>query len=400
MPWKVEKTQRIQFKMCTIVKRKCISCEADLYFTARKRDTHSKHKLVKEGHVIGAKKRYEIYKTHKTVIGPSQSLCVSCNDKNIGELIIRGTESKSVEIPEFLSNILKQQHKVQKQHETKNVPSGKRRYRHKDDSPLKCKELTNKRVRFACGLSKDDLIAIHKHVNDAAHRHADTSRLDIEDLFIACCIWRQNMSYSFAAVTFGFGQAGSVCNLIDRVLHFLSEYWVEDWLGQRYWNKTTIEEHIPEAVNKLHPNKNVIGCVDATYLYTQKSRSSYQFQKATYSNYKHRNLLKEHILCTPDGKVVFVDGPYYADGYNGDDKIWDSVMHNPDHQLHKIFSDDKVRHVIADRGYRNCHETSNWKLLIPHGVSKEEQQYVDDDGNMKSRKRKVVLSEKQGAENK
>ena len=400
MVWKFNNTQHTQFKICTTKKRECINCKANLYFTKTRRGTHSKHRVIKEGHIISATKRFQIYKTHQITIGPNQSLCAACNEKDINELIIRETAWKPVEIPEFLSNVLYEQRKAHKQHQLHNEPRIKRQYRHKNESPIQCKDLSDEKVRLACGISKTNLIVIQKHVNEAIEDHSDTGKLDIEDLFIACCVWRQNMSYSFAAVTFGFTNSSGICHLIDRVLYYLSEYWVEDWLGKRYWNKREILKHIPEAVNKLHPNKNVIGCVDATYLYTQKSRSSYQFQKATYSKYKHRNLLKEHVLCTPDGKVVFVDGPYYADGWNQDDKIWDSIVHNPDHQLHTILPDDEVHHVIADRGYRNCHETDHWKLVIPHGVGKEEEEYIDGNGKQKKRTKKVVLNEKQGAENK
>ena len=83
-----------------------------------------------------------------------------------------------------------------------------------------------------------------------------------------------------------------------------------------------VDDHIPDFVDRLHPGKNVVAIADATYLYTQKSLLNYQFQKCTYSVYKGRNLQKEHVVCTPDGFILFSDGPFFADGYNNDQIIW------------------------------------------------------------------------------
>ena len=101
-------------------------------------------------------------------------------------------------------------------------------------------------------------------------------------------------------------------------------------------------------------------------------------------------------------KSCFGGRSILRDGYNKDDKIWDSVLPTPEHDLHKIFpaGDETIRHVVADRGYTQCHDHAKWKLLILHGVSKEPEEYIDASGATKTRKKKVVLTEQQGAENK
>ena len=93
--------------------------------------------------------------------------------------------------------------------------------------------------------------------------------------------------------------------------------------------------------------------------------------------YKARNLQKEHVACTPDGKVLFVDGPYFADGHNDDYLIWDSIVEDPEHDIHRIFPEqdadgqDRKYTFFADRGYSQCRENDAFDLKIPHGIQKE-----------------------------
>lgn len=100
--------------------------------------------------------------------------------------------------------ILTEERKVQQQQQLKKAPRHKRQYRVKENSPLKYNESSDKKIKHACGLSRDDLNIIQKHVNSAVDAHEHTYKLDREDLFIVCYAWMQNMSYSFAAVTFGY----------------------------------------------------------------------------------------------------------------------------------------------------------------------------------------------------
>ena len=53
------------------------------------------------------------------------------------------------------------------------------------------------------------------------------------------------------------------------MMHLLSEYWVEDQIGSKHWNAQKMQQHVPTVMGKLHPSKNIVGCVDATHLFTQ-----------------------------------------------------------------------------------------------------------------------------------
>ena len=165
-----------------------------------------------------------------------------------------------------------------------------------------------------------------------------------------------------------------------------------------YWTKQKISEHTPEFVNKLWPNDNVIGCADATYLYSQKSQTNYQYQKQTCCVYKERNLQKEHVICTADGYIISADGPYFADGHNTDAIILDNILHDDDHQIHEIMktrSDDNEKTtytIMTDRGYKTCAKHDRYKIALPFSVTLEDEEIENEDCKQTKKRRKPLTS--------
>ena len=111
------------------------------------------------------------------------------------------------------------------------------------------------------------------------------------------------------------------------------------------------------GVKILYPGIVVAGVGDATYIYCQKSQRNHQYQRCLHSPYKKRHLFKLHVICHPNGQVIAVDGPFFGDDNNKDDKIWDQIESNDDHDIHRIVRDDSndgnsERVAFAlDRGY-------------------------------------------------
>ena len=403
MPWRPEKdTRGCSFYIGNTNLNICAACGTYLYFTKTKAANKYKHKKDVRGHKINDQKRYEIFGQHDIILRPNAGLCTKCNDKSIDELVFDrdNFDVQNIQIPECINNIICKQKAEIKQHkqQTHKKPNkGKGRSR---INPLPFESLSDEKIKNSCGLTKENLSFVIQHVNQPDHQMYQKVNLNIEDLYITCCVWKQNLSYSFAASIFGFADSSGISHLIDRVVDLLCDYWVSDYIGWEYWIREGVAKHVPDFVNKLHPGKNVVGCIDATYLYKQKAKSDYQFQKSSYCVYKGRNLQKEHVACTPDGKVLVVDGPYFCDGYNNDAKIWDHIVNEADSDIHNIFEGDQSVTFVADRGYRDCLPHDKYKLLIPHGVGKEEHEVKTEDGEVKTKEKKVPLNVKQGAENK
>ena len=75
-------------------------------------------------------------------------------------------------------------------------------------------------------------------------------------------------------------------------------------------------------------------------------------------------------MCTADGWIVMVDGPYAAD--KGDGIIWNSIIHDEDHDFYNIIGDEWHEcpySICADRGYKEVIESYEWpELLLTKGT--------------------------------
>ena len=170
---------------------------------------YKKQKYV-AAHKVDKHKRYEIHKIHDIIIGPNQFTCNKCNEKDVSELKLVSIV-KPVHVPKFLSNIVVKERKQRKQAEySKTAADNKRKYRKRANAPLDFNNLTQEEIQQSCGVSKTNLVAVQQHVNKSVEESQETKKLQIDDLFVACCIWRQHMSYDFAASVFGFADAGGI----------------------------------------------------------------------------------------------------------------------------------------------------------------------------------------------
>ena len=102
-------------------------------------------------------------------------------------------------------------------------------------------------------------------------------------------------------------------------------------------------------------------------------------------------------MCSPQGKIFFVDGPFYADGQNSDQYIWDWIVTNTDHDIHRIFPVDALNQIskytiVADRGYSRCLDSDKYPLIIPFGVTTEPVEVEDEGGEKKKKAKKKNLT--------
>ena len=92
------------------------------------------------------------------------------------------------------------------------------------------------------------------------------------------------------------------------------------------------------------------------------------------------------------------DGPYFSDGHNTDAIILDNIIHNDDHQLHEIMKTKKSDKesssytIVVDQGCKTCVNHDNYDYILPHSVTKEEEQIKDDALKPKTKKVKKPLT--------
>lgn len=114
-----------------------------------------------------------------------------------------------------------------------------------------------------------------------------------------------------------------------------------------------INQHVTDLFsNHLHnPNpeipKAIITVIDGTYLKIQKSQN-FQVLRQSFCMHKSRHLLKRALILAPDGYILEVHGPYFADSYNNDAAMLIHKYKNDMGQLRAWFQDEDI--FIFDRG--------------------------------------------------
>ena len=108
-------------------------------------------------------------------------------------------------------------------------------------------------------------------------------------------------------------------------------------------------------------DNSLISIWDCTYIYIEKS-SSYEFQRATFSGHKHRNLLKWNTVNATDGTLIEVKGPYICNGSNNDAAILESILESNINDLDDYFKEEDV--FVVDRGYRDALDYLEEKKLF------------------------------------
>ena len=93
-------------------------------------------------------------------------------------------------------------------------------------------------------------------------------------------------------------------------------------------------------------NQFVIVC-DGTYCYCQKS-SNNRIQRKTYSCQKKRHLVKIFVICTSDGYIVDIFGPYAAS--DNDATILRDIIQK-DNSIKELLLKEDI--LLLDRGFRD-----------------------------------------------
>ncbi|XP_057340564.1 uncharacterized protein LOC130677729 [Microplitis mediator] len=133
-----------------------------------------------------------------------------------------------------------------------------------------------------------------------------------------------------------------------------------------------IENHTSSVAKKLHNDLNdkLILICDGTYARHEKS-SNNEYQRKSYSGQKKVPLCKPFTICTTDGYIVDMLGPYYAN--QNDATIMRDIIDNPDGICHLLEPGDAF---VVDRGFRDVKgylEEKNYKVLMPALKGKQNQ---------------------------
>lgn len=175
-----------------------------------------------------------------------------------------------------------------------------------------------------------------------------------------------------------------VAHYCDSVRAALIVNFVPAYLGISSLNREQLYSHMTEAAKVFaehiwNRKGALVTIYDGTYLYIQKS-GDHEFQRISYSEHKHRNLIKPFMAVLPDGYIIDCFCMY--NGKDNDAFIMKDLFVNNQEVSKQLM--EKIQHgdvMVLDRGFRNVKQLLKelgFKVKMPscklnQGKSKKKQ---------------------------
>ena len=196
------------------------------------------------------------------------------------------------------------------------------------------------------GFSVDE---IHNILQNCSGLKKTQKRNPLQALFVYLFWLRTGMSQDLIAVILEITQQ-DVSRYCYQVREALFSEFVPENLGPNRLARDDWLLHNTEIVKNLFQTQEnqLFLIADGTYCYVQKS-SCNRMQRMTYSMQKKRHLVKPFVICSADGLIVDIYGPYAAT-INDASIIKDILQNNID--LKNLICENDV--FLLDRGFRDC----------------------------------------------
>ena len=196
---------------------------------------------------------------------------------------------------------------------------------------------------------------------------------------------KTGMSNNILATLFGISKT-AIRRAVNSARVALSRDFVPFNVGfQHIFRQEVIDKHtrpIAQTLFGVEGNPPAILVIDGTYVYIQKS-TQFAFQRRTYSQHKHRSLVKPMVFVTTTGYVMSVIGPYLSDPKNNDAKILNHIFKHNLEEIQEWLKEDDI--VVVDRGFRDSIDFLETefgiKCKMPAFISKGSAQFSDEEGN-------------------
>lgn len=196
-----------------------------------------------------------------------------------------------------------------------------------------------------------DMYTFCANVQDENH----TRHISKTDLLMFLCKLRQGLSDDFLKLMFNYGSRQAVSLIIMKVRKSLMLRFVPQNIGlNAITREEYIQRHVTAFANVLYNDDpdtpKAIAFVDGTYCYIEKS-SNFQALRQSYCLHKGRHLVKPALIVAPDGYILDVHGPFFADSRNNDAGMLQKEFENNANGLRQWLGENSI--LIVDRGYRD-----------------------------------------------
>lgn len=206
--------------------------------------------------------------------------------------------------------------------------------------------LSNDCIKAFTGLNWEQIIQLQGMMTST--RDSD-SRTVTQALVVFLFRFRTGNSNSLIASVLGLQHEQQVSNFCKSVINSFEKDILPANFGIEACSRIDlITNNTCPYANKLHNvDKQLVLICDGTYIRHEKSANN-EYQRKSYSVHKKVPLCKPFTVCTTDGFVVDVLGPFYAT--KNDAEILRTVLNNPN-GLSKLLKKGDI--FVLDRGFRD-----------------------------------------------
>ncbi|KMQ88024.1 transposable element tcb1 transposase [Lasius niger] len=222
--------------------------------------------------------------------------------------------------------------------------------------------LPDDQIKIFTGLSWENIIHLRSMLSSM---RSSPSRNVIQALVVSLFKLRTGNSNNKIAAILELENAQVVSNYVSSVLSSFEKDVLLQYFGYRALNRSDLVQlHTTTVIKKLFdlPDDCLVLICDGTYIRHEKSKNN-KFQRRSFSGQKKVPLVKPFTICTTDGFIVDMMGPYMANMNDAD--IMKFIMDDPNGFKTLLKKGDVF---VLDRGFRDVKiflESERYKVLMP-----------------------------------
>jgi hypothetical protein len=209
------------------------------------------------------------------------------------------------------------------------------------------------------GFTKDEFTLI---LNTLKSLNNSPARIKEQALAIYLFWLESGIQQTLISTIFDLNSRQKVSDYCAQVRISLIKDFVPIYLGSNHLSREEFLQKNTIFSKSLFNMTDDLLCIiaDGTYIYCQKS-SNNKLQRILWSGHKKSPLIKPFVVCSPNGFIIDVYGPYAAT--ENDASILINLLEN-NKELKSLLKKDDV--IVLDRGFRDaCVELKNKHELIP-----------------------------------
>lgn len=251
---------------------------------------------------------------------------------------------------------------------------------------LNRESLTDEDFTYLTSLTKAQFIDLYRYcdrvlINNQFHY------ITKDSLFIFLLKMRHGLSDELLKIIFNHNSRQSISCVISTTRKSLTQRFVPENIGLNAINRREyIARHVTPFANELYndnPNEpKAIAIVDGTYSFIEKSKN-YRTLRQSFSIHKGRHLVKPVLLVAPDGYILDIHGPYFADAKNNDASILQDQFQKDVNGINQWFQDGDI--FLVDRGYRDVIqflEGRRYNVKMPPTLQQNQKQLSTEMANL------------------